>query len=82
MTNGKQSDKSLMRLSGAAEAAEVSKQTLEYYILLGLITPIRLPGRAGRFFDKALVRRVRLINQLNHTGLPLREVRQIYLKKR
>lgn len=71
-----------MRLSAAAEAARVSKQTLEYYILLGLITPIRLPGRSGRFFDDTLVRRVRLINRLNQTGLPLREVRQIYLKKR
>ena len=74
----------LMRLSEAAAAAEVSKQTLEYYIMLGLIEPVR-QGRKGcrqRFFDDALVRRVRLIHKLNQTGYALRDIRDTYLAGR
>lgn len=72
----------LMRLSAAAEAGGVSKQTIEYYLALQLLRPIRLPGRFGRFFDEALVRRIRLIRRLNRTGLPLRDIREIYFKGR
>ena len=69
---------SRMRISQAAAAAEVSKQTIEYYILIGLLQPIRENG--GRFFDTALVRRIRLIRQLNDSGYTLRSIRETYLK--
>jgi len=71
-----------VRISEAAKAAGVPKQTIEYYIMLGLISPIRLPGRYGRYFDAALVRRIRLIRQLNETGYTLRDIRETYLEKR
>ena len=44
-------DAALMRLASAARAAGVSKQTIEYYIMLGLLKPIRRDDRRGRFFD-------------------------------
>ena len=69
-----------MRISAAAHAAGVSKQTVEYYIMIGLITPVRLPDRKGRFFDSALIKRIKLIRQLNESGYTLRDIREVYLK--
>ncbi len=71
-----------MRLAAAAEAAGVSKQTIEYYIMVGLIKPIRHKDRFGRFFDNNLVRRIKLIRELNETGYTLRDIREIYIKNR
>jgi len=73
---------SLMRIAQAAQAARVSKQTIEYYILLGLIKPLRLPQKRGRFFDADLVKRIRLIRQLNESGYTLRAIRETYLRRR
>ena len=72
---------SLMRISAAAEAAGVSKQTLEYYIMLGMVTPRRIDGKKGRFFDPLLVKRIKLIRELNQSGYTLRAIREIYLKR-
>jgi len=82
MTAKKPSPKSLLRISAAAAAAGVSKQTVEYYIMLGLIEPIRLKDRRWRFFDDALVKRIRLIRELNQSGYTLRDIRQTYLTRR
>lgn len=71
-----------MRLAGAARAAGVSKQTIEYYIMIDLIKPIRHKDRYGRFFDDKIVRRIKLIRELNDTGYTLRDIREIYIKNR
>ena len=82
MAKNKPPNKSLMRISQAAEAAGVSTQTVEYYIMLGLISPIRPRGKRGRLFDDELVRRIRLIRQLNESGYTLRSIRETYLSPR
>ena len=71
-----------VRISQAAKAAGVSTQTVEYYIMLGLIEPLRAPGRRGRFFNAAHVKRIRLIRQLNASGYTLRAIRETYLRQR
>ena len=71
----------LLRISAAAEAAGISKRTVEYYVMLGLIKPIRPPGLRGRYFDEKLVRRIRLIKRLNDSGYTLRDIRQTYLRR-
>ena len=71
-----------MRISKAAAGAAVSRQTVEYYKMLGLITPLRQEGRYGRFFDTGLVKRIKLIRRLNETGYALRDIREVYLKGR
>jgi DNA-binding transcriptional MerR regulator len=71
-----------LRISGAARAAGVSRQTVEYYIMIGLLSPVRVPGRTGRYFDGPLVRRIRLIRRLNRSGYTLREIGQTYLHSR
>lgn len=72
----------LLRLSDAARIAGVSKQTIEYYCLLGLITPIRPNGGRRRFFDEKLIRRIQLIRRLNQSGYTLRDIRETYLRNR
>ena len=76
------SSEGLLRIGEAAKAAGVTKQTVEYYILLGLIQPIRNPGGRQRFFDDDLVKRIRLIHQLNASGYTLRDIRETYLRRR
>lgn len=70
-----------LRISAAARAAGVSRQTVEYYLMIGLVIPLRLPDRMGRFFDNRLVNRVKLIRRLNRSGYTLRDIRQIYLSR-
>ncbi len=69
-----------VRISAAAQAAGVSSQTIEYYIMIGLVEPIRHKGRSGRFFDEKIIRRIKLIHELNETGYTLQNIRDIYLK--
>jgi DNA-binding transcriptional MerR regulator len=74
-------DAALMRISAAAKAADVSVSTLEYYLMLGLVEPLRRPGRPGRYFDDASVRRIRLVRRLNRTGMTLRWIREVYFNR-
>lgn len=73
---------SYLRISAAARAAGVSRQTVEYYIMVGLIQPIRPEGNKGRFFDETLVKRIKLIRRLNESGYTLRDIREVYLRKK
>ena len=77
----KHAGRELMRISQAARAAGLSVQTVEYYIMLGLIEPLRPPGRRGRFFDADHVTRIRLIRQLNASGYTLQAIRETYLRR-
>jgi MerR family transcriptional regulator, copper efflux regulator len=71
----------LLRISEAAKASGVSIQTVEYYIMLGLISPIVRPGTRRRFFDERIVKRIRLIRELNRSGYTLREIGLTYLRR-
>ena len=68
-----------MRISSAARSAGVSRQTVEYYIMVGLIEPIRREDRHGRWFDAELVRRIRLVRRLNRSGYTLRSIKETFL---
>lgn len=68
-----------MKISQAAQAAGVSRQTVEYYILVGLIRPLR-SDTGRRQFDTRLVRRIKLIRRLNRSGYTLRSIRETYLQ--
>ena len=74
--------KASMRIGQAAKAAGVSVQTVEYYVMLGLVEPITRPPSRRRFFDEQLVKRIRLIRELNDSGYTLREIRTTWLRRR
>jgi DNA-binding transcriptional MerR regulator len=50
--------------------------------MLGLIEPVRIDGSKGRFFDDELIKRIRLIRELNKSGYTLRDIRETYLSGR
>ncbi len=68
-------------LSAVARQAGVSKQTVEYYILIGLLNPKR-GNLSRRLFTLKDVRRIRLIRRLNQTGYTLAQIRETFLKNR
>jgi len=70
---------SLLQLGAAAKAAGVSTQSLQYYLLVGLIEPTACSPGGRQLFNEKAVDRIRIIHQLNKTGYPLREIRNIFL---
>ena len=80
-TNSFDKSEKLLRISQAAETAGVSKQTLQYYLMVGLVEPARRSESGQQFFDEKTVERIKLIKNLNDSGYPLREIRDIFLKR-
>jgi len=72
----------LMRLTELAEHCRVSPQTVQYYLLLGLIRETKKSTGGHRLFDENVAKRVKLIHRINQTGYPLREIGKVFLKKR
>jgi len=70
----------LLRISKAAEAAGVSKQSLQYYLMVGLLTPVAHTKNGQQLFDQKNIEQIKLIRQLNESGYPLREIREIFLR--
>lgn len=72
----------LMQIGTAAKAAGVSRQSLQYYLMLGLLKPGKVSESGRRFFNKKGVERIKLIKKLNETGYPLRAIRDLFLEGR
>ncbi|MHC5076331.1 MAG: helix-turn-helix domain-containing protein [Planctomycetota bacterium] len=75
---GKQKD--LLSIGKAAEKAGVSRQSLQYYIMLGLIKPAEVTDTGRRLFDEENIDRIKLIKRLNKSGYPLRAIRELFLE--
>lgn len=73
-------EQKLLRTQGAAEAAGVSKQSLQYYLMIGVVEATKRTASGQQLFDKQAVKRIRLVKQLNESGYPLREIREIFLR--
>ena len=72
--------KKLLRVGKAARAAGVSRQTLQYYLMVGLLEPAERTASGQQLFDEGSIERIKLIKQLNDSGYPLREIRDIFLR--
>ena len=72
----------LFAIGKAAEKAGISRQSLQYYLMMGLLVPARITPTGRRLFDEASVERIKLIKKLNDTGYPLREIREMFLERR
>ena len=70
----------LLSIGNAAKEAGLSRQTLQYYLMVGLIRPTMVPATNRRMFDKNAVERIKLIKKLNKSGYPLRAIRELFLK--
>lgn len=72
----------LVSIGEAAKMAGISRQSLQYYIMMGLLKPTRITPTGRRMFDKKAIERIRLVKKLNKTGYPLRAIRELFLEGR
>ncbi len=72
----------LISIGQAAEKAGVSRQSLQYYIMVGLLEPTEVTNTGRRLFDEKAIERIRLIKKLNDSGYPLRAIRELFLEGR
>lgn len=73
---------SLNRIGIAAKEAGISRQSLQYYLMVGLLEPTEITDTGRRLFSRKAIERIRLIKKLNDSGYPLRAIRELFLEKR
>lgn len=71
----------LLTIGKAAQQAGVSKQSLQYYLMVGLLEPTQVTASGRRLFDAAGVERIRLVRKLNQSGYPLRAIRELFMER-
>lgn len=72
----------LIPIGQAAKKAGVSRQTLQYYIMIGLLKATEVTPTGRRMFGDKAIERIRLIKKMNETGYPLRAIRELFLEGR
>lgn len=72
----------LLPIGQAAEKAGISRQSLQYYLMIGLLEPTETTSTGRRLFDQKAVDRIRLIKKLNDSGYPLRAIRELFMEGR
>ncbi len=70
----------LMQIGAAAENAGVSRQSLQYYLMVGLLEATEVSSTGRRLFDAKAVQRIKLIKKLNESGYPLRAIRDLFME--
>lgn len=75
-------ENALISIGQAAEKAGVSRQSLQYYLMVGLLEPTQVTPSGRRMFDAKAVERIRLIKRLNDSGYPLRAIRELFMEGR
>lgn len=76
------SKKKLMPIGQAAKKAGISRQSLQYYLMVGLLEPTEVTPSGRRLFDEKDIDRIKLIKRLNKSGYPLRAIRELFLQGR
>jgi DNA-binding transcriptional MerR regulator len=71
-----------MSIGIAAKKAGISRQSLQYYIMVGLLEPTEVTSTNRRLFDDKSIERIKLIKKLNKSGYPLRAIRELFLEGR
>ncbi len=73
-------DDKLMPVGRAAKKAGVSTQSLQYYLMIRLLSPTKITPTGRRLFDNKAVERIKLIKMLNQSGYPLRAIRELFIE--
>ena len=63
-----------------AKKAGISRQSLQYYLMVGLLEPTEVTPTGRRLFNEKCIERIKLIKKLNHSGYPLRAIRELFLE--
>ena len=70
----------LMSIGVAAKEAGISRESLQYYLMVGLLKPTHTSETKRRLFDSEAVERIKLIKKLNESGYPLRAIRELFME--
>ncbi len=76
------SEKTLFAIGPAAKKAGISRQSLQYYLMVGLLKPSEITETGRRMFDQKTIERIKLIKKLNDSGYPLRAIRELFMEGR
>jgi DNA-binding transcriptional MerR regulator len=71
-----------MSIGTTAKKAGISRQSLQYYLMVGLLEPAEVTPTGRRLFDEKDIERIKLIKKLNESGYPLRAIRELFLQGR
>jgi len=66
----------------AAKEAGISRQSVQYYIMVGLVKPTEITPSGRRLFDRKAIGRIKLIKKLNKSGYTLRAIRELFIQGR
>ncbi len=67
-----------LKIKDLVQATGLSRQTILYYLMLGLIQESsRTPGR-HRVFSPQTISKIKLIRKLNQSGYSLKEIRELF----
>jgi DNA-binding transcriptional MerR regulator len=66
----------------AAKKAGISRQSLQYYLMVGLLEPTEITPTGRRLFDEKTIERIKLIKKINESGYPLRAIRELFMEGR
>jgi DNA-binding transcriptional MerR regulator len=72
----------LISIGAAAKNAGISRQSLQYYLMIGLLEPTQVSAGGRRLFDEKGVERIKLIKKLNESGYPLRAIKELFMEGR
>ena len=72
----------LAPIGTAAKKAGISRQSLQYYLMVGLLEPTEVTPTGRRLFDQKCIERIKLIKKLNNSGYPLRAIRELFVEGR
>jgi len=72
----------LVPIGAAAKKAGISRQSLQYYLMVGLLEPTEVTPTGRRLFDEKSIELIKLVRKLNDSGYPLRAIRELFLQGR
>lgn len=72
----------MLTIGNAAKKAGISRQSLQYYLMVGLLEPTEVTPTGRRMFDENGIERIKLIKKLNDSGYPLRAIRELFMEGR
>ncbi|MGB2864656.1 MAG: MerR family transcriptional regulator [Sedimentisphaerales bacterium] len=72
----------LAPIGAAAKKAGISRQSLQYYLMVGLLEPTEITPTGRRLFDQKCIEKIKLIQKLNKSGYPLRAIRELFMEGR
>jgi len=71
----------LLSIGEAAKRAGVSRQSVQYYLMIGALEATKVSKTGRRLFDEKGVERIKLINQLNDSGYSLRDIKEVFIER-